>query len=277
MSRREAHRRRVEWGKVAMVVIDVLLAVYLVVAVVAFNRPETGAVLCSTVSISVTDGSDNGFVDAAEVKRRLVAEGLYPIGCPVDEVMSRRIEEHLKESPFVRTAECYKTVSGAVIIDVTQLKPVIRIKASDGDDYYVDDKNSVMPKSDYVSDLIIATGAISRSYATNSLATLGRTLMGNAVWASLVEQIHVNADRTVDLVPRVGDHIVHLGALPATPASQDGGRAVEEFACRKMRMLEHFYRYGLSAAGWNKYSYIDIEFDNQIICRRRSQRASASQ
>ncbi|MBF1500255.1 MAG: cell division protein FtsQ, partial [Prevotella pallens] len=27
---------------------------------------------------------------------------------------------------------------------------------------------------------------------------------------------------------------------------------------------------GLSQAGWNKYSYIDVEFDNQIICKRRA-------
>jgi cell division protein ftsQ len=37
--------------------------------------------------------------------------------------------------------------------------------------------------------------------------------------------------------------------------------------------LEKFYRYGLSQAGWNKYSYIDIEFDNQIICKKRDEKA----
>ena len=30
-----------------------------------------------------------------------------------------------------------------------------------------------------------------------------------------------------------------------------------------------FYQYGLSQAGWNKYSRISVEFDNQIICKRR--------
>lgn len=37
-----------------------------------------------------------------------------------------------------------------------------------------------------------------------------------------------------------------------------------------MDRLKKFYIYGLSQAGWNKYSYIDVEFDNQIICKKRT-------
>ena len=36
-----------------------------------------------------------------------------------------------------------------------------------------------------------------------------------------------------------------------------------------MDRLEKFYKYGLSQAGWDKYSYINLEFENQIICKRR--------
>ncbi len=38
---------------------------------------------------------------------------------------------------------------------------------------------------------------------------------------------------------------------------------------KKLQRLEKFYRYGLSVAGWNKYSYISVEFDNQIICKKK--------
>ena len=37
----------------------------------------------------------------------------------------------------------------------------------------------------------------------------------------------------------------------------------------KLDRLQKFYRYGLSQAGWNRYSYINVEFDNQIICKKR--------
>ena len=45
-------------------------------------------------------------------------------------------------------------------------------------------------------------------------------------------------------------------------------KAIAEFFNYKMERLEKFYRFGLSEVGWNKYSYINIEFDNQIICRK---------
>ena len=37
----------------------------------------------------------------------------------------------------------------------------------------------------------------------------------------------------------------------------------------KLERLEKFYRYGLSQAGWNKYSYINLAFENQIICKKK--------
>ena len=43
---------------------------------------------------------------------------------------------------------------------------------------------------------------------------------------------------------------------------------INAFTQKKMDRLEKFYKYGLSKAGWNKYSYIDLEFDNQIICTK---------
>ena len=43
---------------------------------------------------------------------------------------------------------------------------------------------------------------------------------------------------------------------------------INDFLMAKLTRLEKFYRYGLSQAGWNKYHYISLEFDNQIICKK---------
>ena len=67
--------------------------------------------------------------------------------------------------------------------------------------------------------------------------------------------MHVLADRTVELVPRVGDHIVYLGRL----------EQVEQ----KLDRLKRFYEQGLNKVGWNKYRRISVEFGNQVICTRR--------
>ena len=79
--------------------------------------------------------------------------------------------------------------------------------------------------------------------------------MSNRFWKHQIVQINVLADGSVEIVPRVGDHVVYLGL----PVHVD----------KKLERLKLFYQYGLSKAGWNKYSYINLEFDNQIICKKR--------
>ena len=185
-------------------------------------------------------------------------------------VNARKIEETLKQSPFVKTAECYKTQDGQVCITLTQRMPTVRIKSINGDDYYLDDNNSIMPNSHYTSDMIIATGFISKWYARKYVAFLARALMADDLWKNQIEQINVTHDLGIELVPRVGNHIVYLGPLPEGRNDRERKQKIDEFVNKKMTRLEKFYKYGLSQAGWNKYSNINLEFDNQIICKKRN-------
>jgi len=38
---------------------------------------------------------------------------------------------------------------------------------------------------------------------------------------------------------------------------------------RKLERVKAFYERGLNQVGWNKYSRINVEFSNQIICTKR--------
>ena len=122
----------------------------------------------------------------------------------------------------------------------------------------MDTYGNIMPNTQYVSDLVVATGQISRPYAQKVLSRVGNFLIRNKLWFCQAEQINVLPDGTIEMIPRVGEHIVYLG--------QPTGLT------RKFSRLEKFYKYGLSQAGWNKYSYISVEFDNQIICKKHNRR-----
>lgn len=254
---------------------DILIAIYLLLAFVSFDKKGDPKALCSKVNIDIADNAAGGFLDAKVIKERLQKTGFYPIGRQLKDVDTRGIEEMLRRSPFVKTAECYKTEGGYVYISVTQRMPVIRIKADNGDDYYVDDHDCIMPRSSYTSDLIIATGYINRWYAINYISPLGKAIMQNDVWKNLIEQINITPNLGVELVPRIGDHIVYIGQLPEITDKSKHDKDIAQFVDKKMTRLEKFYKYGLSQVGWNKYSYVNIEFDNQIICKRKDQHANA--
>ena len=99
------------------------------------------------------------------------------------------------------------------------------------------------------------TSKSSGQYACKVLTKLGNTIVNNKFWRNQIVQVNVLADGTVELVPRVGEHIIYMG-YP---------NGLNE----KLARLEKFYRYGLSEAGWNKYSYINLAFENQIICKKK--------
>lgn len=262
-------RVNVNWKRVLFVVVDLILAAYLVMAVTLWNTPASASRVCSKVDVNISDANNVGFLSAEEIKHILTQQGLYPLGKPIAGISPRSIEEVLRTSPFVNTAECHVTQNGHVTIALTQRVPIIRIKSSRGDDYYIDDKGGPMPNSKYTSDLIIATGHISRSFARNYLTPMAKAIMASDFWRNQVVQINVLPNRGIELVPRVGDHILYLGRLPEGLQRSQIETAVTEFMDKKLTRIQKFYRYGLSQTGWNKYSFIDVEFDNQIICKKR--------
>jgi cell division protein FtsQ len=262
------------WKKVVIIVLDIALAVYFGLAVTSFNRPDETTKVCTKVAINIADETTNGFLSAAEIKKILERNQIYPLDKHMKMINPRTIEDVLKRSPFVNTAQCYATQDGHVCINITQRLPIVRIKSNNGDDYYLDDQGGIMPNSRYTSDLIIATGHISKRFAQTRLASLSKTLMSNDFWRNLVEQINVLPDYGIELVPRIGDNIIYLGCLPDSKQKEELNKLIAEFVTNKMDRLEKFYQYGLSEAGWNKYAYINLEFDNQIICKRKNEQAN---
>lgn len=258
------------YKKIILILLDTVLFVYVVVAMVSFNKPDESKKVCSEVNIEIADQNANGFLTAAEVKKILTDNRMYPLKDKMTDIKPRQIEDLLCQSPFVNTAECYKTQNNHVYISITQRLPIIRIKSEKGDDYYIDDKGGIMPNSKYTSDLIIATGNISRSYAKNYIVPVANVIMANDLWKNLIEQINVLPDLGIEIVPRVGNHIVYIGSLPMTKNMRKRQSLIEDFVTRKLTRLVKFYKYGLSQVGWNKYPYINLEFDNQIICKRAS-------
>lgn len=246
-----------------------MVAVYVVLALTSFNNPKETHPQCTKVIINVEDESTNGFLSAGEIKRILERNRLYPYKKRMNDINPRDIEDKLKDSPFVNTAQCYKTKDGCVFVSITQRLPIIRVKNVSGDDYYLDDHGGIMPNSKYTSDLIIATGYISKWYARRYLSLLAIEIMKDEFWRNQIVQINIRRDLGVELVPRVGDHIVYLGSLPQTKYINRRKAMIAGFVDQKLDRLRKFYKYGLSQAGWNKYSYIDLEFDNQIICKKK--------
>ena len=249
----------INWKKTIFVVCDIAIAAYLLLAITAFNEPGAITTHCTEVKIDIEQNSAiSGFMNANEIKRILTRERVYPLSWDIKDINVRKIEETIEKSPFIEKAECYKTQSGHVCISIKQRIPVVRVMADNQENYYVDTHGSMMPESRYVANLMVATGAISRKYAQSTLTRMASQILKNPFWKDQIVQINILSDGSVELVPRVGDHVIYLGP----PYDVEN----------KLERMRKFYLYGLNKAGWNNYNYINVEFSNQIICKKNKRK-----
>lgn len=241
--------------KILLSIVMILISAYLIVSLTAFNRRPEGTV-CHNIDLRIQDSIYAGFITPKEIIGLLNKKKMNPIGKPIDSIRTELLEAELRKHPLIDQVECYKTPSNKICIEVSQRIPILRVMNSSGENYYIDNKGIVMPPdAKCVAHLAVATGEIEKSFAVRELYNFALFLQQNSFWEAQIEQIHVLPGKKVEFVPRVGNHIVYLGKLTDYE--------------KKLKRLKMFYEKGLNKVGWNKYSRINVEFSNQVVCTKR--------
>lgn len=232
-----------------------LLAGYLCYSFIQMGNTKDEA-RCSQLKVTITDTQKAGFITQAEVERLLNAAGVNPIGKPMDSINGIAIEQQLMTNPYVKKATFYKMPGGKANVIVEQRLPVMRIMPEKGKSYYIDERGEAMKPLHYNADLIVATGHIDSATLHNGLIEMALFLRANPFWNDQITQIHVQPNQEVDLATRVGSNIIiHFGSTDSIP--------------RKFTNLKAFYEKVMPEVGWNTYKEISLEYNHQIVCRKR--------
>ena len=240
--------------KLLSTIVLILLAGYIVFATIAFcNKPADQ--VCKGIRLEMRDSLKTGYMTTTDVVSLLKQKGLDPTGRLLDEVSCRAIEKVLDEVPLIAQSECYKTIGGYVGVEVKCRRPILHVIANNGENYYIDEEGEVIEKISKAVYLPVATGYITREFAKDELFALACYLQANDFWNAQIGQVHVTARKEIELVPRVGDHIIVLGR----PNDYTG----------KFEKLYTFYEEGLGVLGWNKYSRINLDYSDQVIGTRK--------
>jgi len=229
------------------------IIVYLIFAFTRFTR-QGDQTICQQINYTIADSSHAGFITRQEAEHILRQSAAYPVGKSMDKVDILAIEQVFKKNIYIDSVSCYKSPGGIVNILIEQRLPLLRVIADTGEQYYIDGKGQMMNLQGYVADLIVVTGHVSPMYAKKNLVKLGTFLRDDDFWNNQIEQINVLADGTLQLVPRVGSHIIQFGG-PDNISS-------------KFRNLYTFYEKVMPEVGWNKYSIISVEHPTQIVGKK---------
>jgi cell division protein FtsQ len=130
--------------------------------------------------------------------------------------------------------------------------------ADSGDSYYMDIRGNVMPTDEFLMDICLATGNITRQYAQEHLIEIADYMNTHSTWKKEVQQVYVRSEKQIELIPSAGEHIIILGEP----------KDIKD----KMDRLTIFYKEGLDKAGWNKYSTIDLNYAGQVVCTKRNKK-----
>lgn len=208
---------------------------------------------CTTFKIVVKDSADKQFVKAEDIERLLNKEKLHPLNKPLSEINTMEMEDAISRNQLVKSVEVYITQNGSLIASICQRSPVLRVVSNKDGGYYIDSKREKMPISqNYTVYLPVATGYITEEFAKNELYDFVMFVSDHPKWDAWIEQIVVNQNFSVQLVPRAGDFMITIGMLDDYKS--------------KLDKLQLFMKKGLDKVGWNRYSEINLEYKNQVVC-----------
>jgi cell division protein FtsQ len=256
--------------KIIRRILIILSSSYLVV-IPAFLTHKTSGMTCTGITINIADSSEYHLVSRLEIRNLVVSGGNRIIGAPARSISLSEIEGRLSRLRELRVAEAYLTIDGTLHIYANQRKPVMRLIAGGGD-YFVDDEGVVLrrkklynPRLQVVEGNITVTQQMLNGVSVLDTAVKNSILKGiyelveylrnSDFWWAQIDQINVDDEDDIDLIPRLGNHRIHLGTI--------------ENYQGKLNNLETFYKEVIPVAGWNKYDLINLEFKDQIVCRKR--------
>ena len=241
--------------RIAEIFVLVLAVGYLSFSIVELtHRPDENAV-CDRVSVKIYDSLQCGILTEAKVLDVLSRNGLNPVGKPLETIDMDSIEHVLERHQMISQAECFLTSDNCVRIKVRSVVPLVRVMSRSGADYMVGSNGGIIEYRGIAVNLPVATGYISRAYASDQLMNVVRGIYASRFWKAQIVQIDVSENGQVLLVPRVGGHIIDIG----TPDDVSG----------KLERLMRFYENGMNVIGWNKYCRLSAAFDGQIVCRKK--------
>ena len=232
-----------------------MLAVALAAGIL-WARDKSFGEVCTAVSVEVVNSDSTSFVTPQGVLDDLKSQGVKIVGKKMAGIDASDIEEALRQSPYLESADVVKCQDGKVLIRVSQLVPVLRV--FDGDQsYYVNRAGKHMAATaNYHSDVPIVQGHFSKKYPVTRLLPLIDYVERDSLLRSLVTMYQVRDTNNIIMVPEFSGHVVNLGNASGFE--------------NKFAKLKLFYKEVMPKRGWNTFDTISVKWNHQIVATRRA-------
>lgn len=227
------------------------------------------------LSIEVDDNKGLAFLEENDIKQLLINQELLTEGMQMSELDYEAMETAIESLPEVKNSEVSATVDGRVEISTVLRVPVMRVIHQNGMSNYIDENGEYMPVSrKYTARVPVFTGNITESsirqsykqitgdeilketLITDDLYEIAMYIRSDEFLSALIEQVDVDNNNELVLIPKIGDHKIVFGKVADVH--------------RKFTKLKVFYREGLGRTDWNMFEEINLKYQDQIVCTRKT-------
>lgn len=240
---------------ITLITTAITLAVGLLVCAIGFGRAYRPDYVCSSVQYRITDADKRLYLSENELNTLLRSQDAYPVGKAVSHISMQRIEDVVRSHSMVRTAQCYISPQGQLIISITQRTPLLRVITAD-DSYIIDTDRLRMPVRPSIRDtVLVVIGKVGQQMARTSIADFAEWLQDNDYWSPRIRYLEVVSPHYIRLLPtNPSAEIIVLGNLDNY---QD-----------KLRKLRIYYENAAPETLSKRYKELDLRFDGQVIGRK---------
>ena len=232
-----------------------VLAAALVTGIL-WARDKSRGEECTSIEVQVVNADSTSFVTPQGVLNDLKDQGIKLVGKRMGDIDASDIEEALRLSPYLESADIVKCQDGKVLIRVSQLVPVFRV--FDGESsYYVNRAGKHMAATNfYHSDVPVVQGHFTRKYPPTRLLPLIDYVEKDSLLHSLVTMFIVRDSNNIILVPDISGHVVNIGNVTGLE--------------NKFAKLKLFYSEVMPKRGWNTFDTISVKWNHQVVATRRA-------
>lgn len=234
-----------------------LLAVLVIAANVVRSRSQVRG-----LEVVIRYGDTPRLVDRQVVKDTVLRRIPTLLQLSVKNVDCSRVASVARRVPYLDNVSASVSVGGKVVVRADQRRPIMRLYYGNRE-FYMDSEGALFPPSSTgFCNVLVAGGNFTEPLRIDSLNAQVKALWQVACfldkedeYAPLIDQIFIERDGDIMMVPKVGDHVVELGSADDLDT--------------KFSNLLTFYRKGMPRAGWNTYSRISLKFKGQVVCKKK--------
>jgi cell division protein FtsQ len=242
------------------IVLGAGLLVLLAAAIIKKNHKN-----CNGVEVAINGKKDALFLSRQEVLGIIAPDkNNPPRGKALASFDLKKMENLLAKNQWVKKAQLFFDNNGILRVGIEERTPVARIFTVNGNSFYIDSSGKQLQLSNRTAvKLPVYTNFPAdkeRLYGADSLLMeqvrkISPFILANPFWMAQIGQVDITPNRTFEMIPVIGKHIIVFG---------DGTDYEQKF-----HRLFLFYRQVSAAVGLDKYSIINVAFNNQVVATRK--------